>query len=137
MKAHLPLCWLRAIALVAIGAASACTTSVNTAVSQPELGFTSDVDTIQIVSTQLGGKNVFVPSTIVVTGGKALTLSLYNTTDIPHGFRISGLDIEVIVPVREEFEIALPPLEGGRVHRIHCHLHAAHRSASLVVLPAR
>ena len=48
-----------------------------------------------------------------------------------------ALGIEAIVPVREEFEIALPPLEGGRVLRIHCHLHQAHRSASLVVLPGR
>ena len=135
MKAHLPLCWFCVIAFVAIGATSACTTSVNTAVSPVQSGFTSDVDTIQIVSTQLGGKNVFVPSTIVVIGGKAHTLSLYNTTDIPHGFSISGTNVEAIVPVREEFEVALPPLEGGHVHRIHCHLHAAHRSASLVVLP--
>jgi hypothetical protein len=100
-------------------------------------GFESDVDTIQILSASIGGKNVFIPSTIVITAGKPVTLSLFNTTDVPHGFAIAGIGVEAIVPVQEEFTIKLPGLEGGRVHRIHCQLHPAHLMATLVVLPAK
>jgi hypothetical protein len=98
-------------------------------------GFASDVSTTQIVSTNVGGKNVYIPSTVVVTSGAPQKLSVYNTTDTPHGFRIDALDLEVILPPQEELIFELPPLEAGSVLRIHCHLHPAHRTATLVVLP--
>ena len=97
-------------------------------------GFNSDASSVQVVSTLIGGKNVFIPSTIVVTGGTEQTLSLYNTTDTPHGFRIDALGIEAILPVQEEFLLKLPALEGGNVYAIRCHLHPPHRHATLVVL---
>jgi heme/copper-type cytochrome/quinol oxidase subunit 2 len=100
-------------------------------------GFESNVDTIQIVSANVGGKNVFIPSTIVVTGGKPVTLSIFNTTDVPHGFSIPALKIEAVLPVQEEFAVKLPALEGGHVYQVNCQLHPAHRTASLVVLPGK
>lgn len=99
-------------------------------------GFESDVDTVMIVSALVGGKNVFIPSTIVVTAGKPVTLSIFNTTDVPHGFAIPGLGIQEILPVQQEHVVKLPSLEGGKVHRIQCHLHEPHRGGTLVVLPA-
>lgn len=98
-------------------------------------GYESDQSVIQVVSTNVQGKNVYIPSTIVLTAGKEHTLSLFNTTDTPHGFRIEGLDVETILPSKQEHELKLPVLEGGKVYRIHCQLHPAHRSATLVVLP--
>ncbi len=98
-------------------------------------GYTSDQSVIQVVSTNVQGKNVYIPATIVVVAGKPHTLSLFNTTDVPHGFRISGLEIETVLPSKEEHELALPALEGGKVYQIHCQLHPAHRNATLVVLP--
>jgi len=100
-------------------------------------GFQSDVDVIQIVSANVGGKNVFIPSTIVVTGGKPVTLSIFNTTEIPHGFAIPGIGIEAVLPPQQEFTVALPALEGGHVYRVNCQLHPAHRTATLVVLPGK
>ncbi|MEM7410608.1 MAG: cupredoxin domain-containing protein [Myxococcota bacterium] len=100
-------------------------------------GFTSEVSKIQVVSTLVGGKNVFIPSTIVVTSGQPVTLSIYNTTEIPHGFRIPALDIAHVLPAQEEYEIELPAMERYQVLGIQCHLHTAHRTATLVVLPAR
>ena len=117
--------------------ASGCTLSGNIDVDMPVGEFRSDHYTIQVVSTLIGGKNVFVPSTIVVTSGAAYTLSIFNTTDTPHGFRIRGLGIEAILPSREEHRIELPPLEGGNIYSINCHLHPPHRTAELVVLPGR
>ena|SRR2546427_5687688 len=100
-------------------------------------GFTTDTSTIQIVTTQIGGKNVFIPSTIVVTSGHPVKLSIFNTTDVPHGFAIPALKVAEVLPPQAEHEIDLPALEPHQVLQINCHLHAAHRTATLVVLPAR
>ncbi len=100
-------------------------------------GFTTDHSTIQVVSTLVGGKNVYIPSTIAVVAGQKTTLSIFNTTEIPHGFRIPAAGIEVVLPAGEELLVELPALEGGAVHAINCHLHPAHRTATLLVLPAK
>ena len=101
------------------------------------MGYASDVSTVQVVSALVGGKNVYIPSTIVVTDGGPRTLSLFNTTEMPHGFAIAALGIETVLAPGEEMAIELPPLEGGQVLRIHCHMHPAHRGATLVVLPSK
>jgi heme/copper-type cytochrome/quinol oxidase subunit 2 len=93
-------------------------------------------DTIEVVSTNVQGKNVFIPSSIVVAEGQPHTLSIFNTTDVPHGFAIAGIGVEVVLPPQEETRVELPALEGEKIHRIHCQLHAPHRSAQLVVLDA-
>jgi hypothetical protein len=100
-------------------------------------GFASDVETVQVVSALVGGKNVYIPSTIVVTDGGPRTLSLLNTTEMPHGFAIAALGIELVLQPGQETLLPLPPLQGGQVLRIHCHMHPAHRTATLVVLPGR
>ena len=98
-------------------------------------GYDSDVSKIQVVSTLIGGKNVFIPSTIVIVGGREHTLSLFNTTETPHGFAIDGLGIEAVLPAGSEFELKLPASEGGKIYGIRCHLHPPHRTATLVVVP--
>jgi len=100
-------------------------------------GFTSDTSTIQVVTTELGGKNVFIPSTIVVTSGHPVKLSIFNTTDVPHGFAIPALNVAVVLPPKAEQEVELPALEGHQILQIKCHLHEKHRTATLVVLPAK
>jgi len=100
-------------------------------------GFTSDPGTVQVLTTDTGGKNVFIPSTIVVTSGHPVKLSIFNTTDVPHGFAIPALNVAEVLPAKAEHEIELPALEGHQVLQIKCHLHEKHRTATLVVLPAR
>ena len=100
-------------------------------------GFTSDASPIQVVTTELGGKNVFIPSTIVVTSGQPVKLSIFNTTDVPHGFAIPKLNLADVLPAKAEHEIELPALEGHQILQIKCHLHEKHRTATLVVLPAK
>lgn len=100
-------------------------------------GYQSDTQSIEMISAVVGGKNIFIPSTVVVTGGAPQTLSVFNTTDKPHGFAIPGLDVQVVLLAGEETQIDLPPLAGGEIYRIGCHLHPPHRSATLVVVPGR
>jgi len=100
----------------------------------PGGGYTDERDTVQIVSTVIGGKNVFVPSTVILTQGSGRTLTIYNTADKPHGFRIPTLSVEAILEPGVETVVALPPLEGGRIYDIQCHLHPPHRHATLMVV---
>ena len=88
---------------------------------------------VQVVTAVVGGKNVYIPSTIALAAQRAASLSLFNSTDKPHGFAIPALDIEVVVPEQVEQRIELPALPAG-LYRIHCQLHEAHRSATLLVV---
>jgi hypothetical protein len=117
-----------------------CATRMGMHESHQAAGYTSDVSTVQMVSALVGGKNIFIPSTVVVTDGGPRSLSVFNTTEMPHGFAIAALGIERVIAPGEEALIELPKLQGGQVLRIHCHMHPPHRSATLVVLrsePAR
>ena len=100
-------------------------------------GFRSDVSEIQVISAVVGGKNIYIPSTIVVVAGKPQTLSVFNTADKPHGFSIRGLAIEAVLMPGEETRIELPDLQGSEIYTIGCQLHPPHRTATLVVVPGR
>lgn len=126
---------IRRLALVVLGLiGSACVEHVTADVSVPQTGYRSDTSTVQMVSTFVGA-NVYIPSTVVLVGGRPHTLSVFNTTDQPHGFAIAGLGIEAVLEPKQETEIQIPAVQGGALYRIHCQLHAAHRGATLVVLP--
>jgi hypothetical protein len=94
----------------------------------------SDLSLVEIVSANVEGKNVFIPSTIVVEEDKPHTLSIYNTTPVPHGFAIEALGIQVVLPPQQETQVQLPALKGNRIYKVGCHLHPPHRSGRLVVL---
>jgi hypothetical protein len=128
---------LPTVLAVAAALAAGCATSMEVHDTHHQGGYTSDVSTVQVVSALVGGKNVFIPSTIVVTDGGPRSLSVVNTTEMPHGFAIAALGIEKVLAPGEEVLIDLPPLQGGQVLRIHCHMHPPHRSATLVVLPSK
>ena len=90
-------------------------------------------DVIQVISANVQGKNVYIPSTIVVEEGKPAQLSVFNTTDTPHGFSIKGAGIEEVLLPGVEHPVALPALEEG-IYTIHCQLHPPHRNGRLVVI---
>lgn len=90
-------------------------------------------DVIQVVSSNVQGKNVYIPSTIVVEAGKPAQLSVFNTTDTPHGFSIAGAKIEEVLLPGVEHPVSVPALEAG-IYTIHCQLHPPHRNGRLVVI---
>ena len=96
-------------------------------------GFASAGWDVEIISAKIGGKNVFIPSTIAVADHNPVTLTVFNTTDTPHGFAIDELGIRAVIPSGEETRIELPKLEGHQILKIYCQLHPPHRSATLVV----
>ncbi len=120
-----------------VAAESAEETSGEAASLLTALGFVDDREVVQVLNTKIGTRVTFVPATIVVTVGSGRKLSIYNDTDMPHGFRIPGLAVEALLPPGQETVVELPPLTGPQIYGIECHLHVPHRHASLVVLPAR
>jgi len=120
-----------------VAAESAEETSGEAASLLTALGFVDDREVVQVLNTKLGTRVTFVPATIVVTAGSGRKLSIFNDTDMPHGFRIPGLAVEALLPPGEETVVELPPLVGPQIYGIECHLHVPHRHASLVVLPSR
>jgi hypothetical protein len=128
--------FVRVAPLLALGLAG-CVSFGSVDARVEGLGYVDERPVVQVVTTNVGGKNFFVPSTIVVTAGSGRTLSLFNTTDAPHGFQIPSLSIELVLQPGVETPLELPPLEAGRIYAINCHLHPPHRGAALLVLPAR
>jgi hypothetical protein len=122
--------------LAALALCAGCSVASDVDVHNPPQTWSGDRSPVQVVSALIGGKNVFIPSSIVVISGAGQQLSIFNTTEIAHGFRIADLGIEAVLAPGQETTLTLPPLAGGRIHRIDCHLHPPHRTAVLVVLPA-
>jgi heme/copper-type cytochrome/quinol oxidase subunit 2 len=120
---------------LAVGLACLVAVAPTTA-AEEEKAHAEHAAVVEVVSTNVQGKNVFIPSTIVVGAGMPHTLSIYNTTDVPHGFAIDGLGIEFVLPPKEEFKVELPALVGDKIYVVRCQLHPPHRSARLVVLDA-
>ncbi|MCH8083503.1 MAG: cupredoxin domain-containing protein [Myxococcales bacterium] len=138
MTARIPvLARNTAIAALLLSLTSGCASYYHASPTDALAGYQSDVGEIQMISAVVGGKNVFIPSTIVVTAGKRQTLSVFNTTDKPHGFAIKGLSIETVLYAGEETRIELPVLKGSEIYTIGCQLHPPHRTATLVVVPGR
>jgi plastocyanin len=88
---------------------------------------------VEMISAKIGGKNVFIPGTVVIKAGKPRTISIVNTTDTPHGFVIRGAGIEEVLQPQVEQQVEVPALEPG-LYAIDCHLHPPHRSAQLLVV---
>ena len=100
-------------------------------------GYSDDRDVIQMVSTNVQGKNVYIPGTLVVPASRPTVLSIYNTTETPHGFWIRGIGVKEILMNGQETRIELPALEGGHIYKIECQLHPPHRHATLIVTHGR
>jgi hypothetical protein len=134
-KRHPALGWLLLLALAPSGCFWFSGGSFETEVPGP-VGYVDERPVVQVVTTNVGGKNFFVPSTIVVTAGTGRKLSVFNTTDIPHGFQIPSLGIELLLQPGVETPVELPPLEAGHIYAVNCHVHPPHRGAALIVVPA-
>ena len=65
------------------------------------------------------------PRIVAAGDGDTVTLAL------PEGGRVLG--VEAVIPEQIEQHVDLPTLSPG-LYRIHCQLHEAHRSASLLVV---
>jgi len=79
------------------------------------------------------GKPDFSPKTVTVDTDDTVDLSVTNTTDKTHGFRIEGYGITRLVdPTAPPEHVKFTAYRGG-IFRIMCQLHEAHQTATLIV----
>ncbi|MDD9828333.1 MAG: hypothetical protein OXU92_08170 [Deltaproteobacteria bacterium] len=131
---HLPLRLPGAVLAALLLAGCNLSVGNTTGTGAPQGAFGDDREKVEMLSAAVGGKNVFLPGTVVLTAGTGRVLSLFNTTGEPHGFAIPALGVQEVLPAGEEFAVELPALVAGQIHEIRCHLHPPHRGAALVVL---
>ena len=126
-----------AFAAILLALTSGCASHHGASPTSAIAGYQSDVSEIQVISAVVGGKNVFIPSTIVVTAGRPQALSVFNTADKPHGFAIKGLSIETVLYPGQETRFFFNDTATTEIYTIGCQLHPTHRTATLVVVPGR
>ena len=76
-----------AIAALLLALTSGCGSHRHASPTGAFAEYQSDVSEVQVISAVVGGKNVFIPSTIVVSAGKPQALSIFNTADNPTASR--------------------------------------------------
>lgn len=74
---------------------------------------------------------IFTPSEESVTGNGG-TITVRNTLDAPHGFKVSKLGIEEVVDANSTRSFKVSNVEPGE-YTIDCQLHSAHKESTLVV----
>ncbi len=87
-----------------------------------------------IAAARVEGGTGFDPTEISVHNGDRVDLRVSNRTSVPHGFDIDGYGLKswVIEPGQIQ-RIQFTARRAG-TFRIFCHLHEAHRTATLRVL---
>ena len=74
---------------------------------------------------------VFVPTEKTVNGNGG-TITVRNTLDAPHGFKISKLGLEEVIEANSTRSFKVNNVEPGE-YTIDCQLHSAHKESTLVV----
>lgn len=74
---------------------------------------------------------IFAPAEKSVTGNGG-TITVRNTLDAPHGFKISELGLEEVIEANSTRSFQVDNVEPGE-YTIDCQLHSAHKESTLVV----
>ena len=85
-----------------------------------------------LVNVLLEGTKIWLPSTIIVSEGDQVELTLDNKLTAPHGFKLPAFDIEVEVPSKRKHTVRFIANKAG-AHAFACQLHAAHIGGQVVV----
>jgi heme/copper-type cytochrome/quinol oxidase subunit 2 len=76
---------------------------------------------------------IWLPSSLIVHEGDTIELTLINTLDVPHGFRIDTFGIEAIINAKSKSTVQFTA-KGVGLHPYVCHLHPPHIGGQILVL---
>jgi plastocyanin len=76
---------------------------------------------------------IWLPSSLIVHEGDTIELTLINTLDVPHGFRIDTFGIEAIINAKSKSTVQFTA-KGTGIHSYICHLHPPHIGGQILVL---
>jgi heme/copper-type cytochrome/quinol oxidase subunit 2 len=92
-----------------------------------------DARKFTLINVALDGAKLWLPSTVVVPIGARVELTLINTLDEPHGFKIAAFDVEEVVQPKGTTIVQFPAIRAGAFSYI-CHLHPPHIGGQILVL---
>lgn len=76
---------------------------------------------------------IWLPSSLIVYEGDTIELTLINTLDVPHGFRIDTFGIEAVINAKSKSTVKFTA-KGTGLHSYVCHLHPPHIGGQILVL---
>lgn len=76
---------------------------------------------------------IWLPSSLIVHEGDTVELTLINTLDVPHGFRIDTFGIEAVINAKSKSTVKFTA-KGVGLHPYVCHLHPPHIGGQILVL---
>lgn len=76
---------------------------------------------------------IWLPSSLIVREGDTVELTLINTLDVPHGFRIDTFGIEAVINAKSKSTVTFTA-KGTGLHSYVCHLHPPHIGGQILVL---
>jgi plastocyanin len=120
---HFSLALILSVALVGCGSGEQGSESAKQMKDVP-------FETTYTIEIQDGSK-VFTPESRTVKGNTG-KITVKNTLDAPHGFKIADLGIEKVVDANATTTINVDTAEPGE-YTIDCQLHSAHKHGKLTV----
>jgi len=86
-----------------------------------------------VINVVLDGTKIWLPSSLMVTQGEDVELTLVNKLDDPHGFKLEAFGIEEVVQPKAQITVQFTASQPG-AHRYICHLHPPHLGGQILVL---
>jgi plastocyanin len=76
---------------------------------------------------------IWLPSSLIVQEGDTVELTLINTLDVPHGFKIDTFGIEAVINAKSKSTVTFTA-KGAGLYPYVCHLHPTHIGGQLLVV---
>jgi len=86
-----------------------------------------------LITVDLDGTKIWLPSSIMVQQGDDVELTLINKLEDPHGFAIQAFGLEQLVPPKSQVTVQFIAAQAG-AYPYSCQLHPPHLGGSILVL---
>jgi len=116
--------WWGVVALSAV--LLACGVRVSSVQAQDSKKFT-------LINVIFDGTKIWLPSSLIITEGDAVELTLINKLDEPHGFQIKAFGIEEVVQPKAQTTVRFTATKNGIIPFI-CQMHPPHIGGQILVV---
>ena len=86
-----------------------------------------------MINVIFDGTKIWLPSSLIITEGDAVELTLINKLDEPHGFQIKAFGIEEVVQPKAQTTVRFTATKNGIIPFI-CQMHPPHIGGQILVV---
>ena len=86
-----------------------------------------------MINVIFDGTKIWLPSSLIITEGDAVELTLINKLDEPHGFQIAAFGIEEVVQPKAQTTVRFTATKNGIIPFI-CQMHPPHIGGQILVV---